>query len=402
MWTTRVRLAAFVAPNFGRGVAAAVVALLVLLVVALALTSSNPNPPLLSTPAPPTYTDAPVDASDPAYDPDLFKNRNRKALFRAAEMGDEAMARDVIRADPHSVTMPSHDFYDWNYGQLQETALHVACHFGRINVVRLLLKAGAVVNAVGTNRQTPLMWAARHGRTAIADLLLRSGADAEMQDVDGWSALHWAAEYGREKALLLLVMHVRSKRGQTPVPFVDLLTLDRATPLHLAAGGGVRRSMHLIREREQRARFTIPGHARCMRLLLGRGARVDALDVQKQAPLHYAAMAGHMAALEMLLETATGFARAGTVHNETDAVLVMRRLLLAQDVDGRTPLMLAANYGHVAALERLLAAADARHSLHDLRVDMLGVQDRFGLTALAIAQRYQQEEAVILLKEASP
>jgi ankyrin repeat protein len=90
---------------------------------------------------------------------------------------------------------------------------------------------------------------------------------------------------------------------------------------------------------------------------------------------------------------------AGHVHRHDH----VRCLLQLQDADGRTPLMLAANYGHAAALERLLVAAgaDARRLLPDVRPALLAVKDRFGFTALAIAQRYQHEEAARVLKDAA-
>ncbi|WP_407809560.1 ankyrin repeat domain-containing protein, partial [Staphylococcus aureus] len=43
------------------------------------------------------------------------------------------------------------------------TPLHVACHFGQINMVRFLLQHGADVNAITSHGYTPLHQAAQQG-----------------------------------------------------------------------------------------------------------------------------------------------------------------------------------------------------------------------------------------------
>lgn len=92
------------------------------------------------------------------------------------------------------------------------TALHEACNFGRVDVAKCLLKAGANVNVQGLDNDLPLHDAARNGHVKvnrlkslwsfkiltfgrpacslqIVRLLLRHGADPLLQNLKGKSSL---------------------------------------------------------------------------------------------------------------------------------------------------------------------------------------------------------------------
>lgn len=57
------------------------------------------------------------------------------------------------------------------------TPLHVASHFGQVNMVRFLLENGAGVDPSTTLGYTPLHQAAQQGHTLIISLLLKHRAD---------------------------------------------------------------------------------------------------------------------------------------------------------------------------------------------------------------------------------
>lgn len=56
------------------------------------------------------------------------------------------------------------------------TPLHVACHFGQVNMVEFLLRYGALVDAVTKMGYTPLHQAAQQGHGIIVKILLEHGA----------------------------------------------------------------------------------------------------------------------------------------------------------------------------------------------------------------------------------
>jgi ankyrin repeat protein len=62
------------------------------------------------------------------------------------------------------------------YQQAGYTPLHVACHFGQINMVRFLLQHGADVKATTSIGYTPLHQASQQGHTTIVNLLLENSA----------------------------------------------------------------------------------------------------------------------------------------------------------------------------------------------------------------------------------
>ena len=66
-----------------------------------------------------------------------------------------------------------------------------------IQVLRLLLRKGADVNATDEAGWTPLMLAVRSSRQAAVEALLEAGADAAAQNRQGATAVHLAAVNGK-------------------------------------------------------------------------------------------------------------------------------------------------------------------------------------------------------------
>lgn len=87
---------------------------------------------------------------------------------------------------------------DINFAETGEhwTALHHAAHFLRVYPVRVLLEAGADVNAQDLAGMTPLHHVAMAAdpRVTIAHLLLEHGADPSLKDNGGHSAMEWQPE----------------------------------------------------------------------------------------------------------------------------------------------------------------------------------------------------------------
>ena len=82
---------------------------------------------------------------------------------------------------------------------------------GHLNIVRLLLKAGANPNIKDSNGNTALTRASRHGHLDIVKLLLKAGADPNIQNNYGYTALIWASRHGHLDIIKLLL-----KAGANP------------------------------------------------------------------------------------------------------------------------------------------------------------------------------------------
>ncbi|MDM5316166.1 ankyrin repeat domain-containing protein [Fictibacillus sp. b24] len=107
--------------------------------------------------------------------------------------------------------------------------LHLAAHFGHIDIVRLLLEQGADVHVKSGNNManTPLHAAAANmkNRQEMIGLLLSHGADINEQQSGGWTILHQAAQHNDPEMISYFI-----ERGADPF----LVKGDGKTALHLA------------------------------------------------------------------------------------------------------------------------------------------------------------------------
>lgn len=86
-----------------------------------------------------------------------------------------------------------------------DTALVRAIIKRNINMVALLLGAGADTEIKNSNGRTALHWAAVTGQTEIAELLLDRNADLTHQENDGNTPLHFAGRSANEKMIETLL-----------------------------------------------------------------------------------------------------------------------------------------------------------------------------------------------------
>ena len=94
------------------------------------------------------------------------------------------------------------------------TPLHYAASAGHVEVIKLLLKHSAYIDAESPSKTTPLMMAAMYGNPQSVELLLEEGADASLKNDKGMTALDFADVANKQAAAKLLLRHMISR----PIP----------------------------------------------------------------------------------------------------------------------------------------------------------------------------------------
>lgn len=127
--------------------------------------------------------------------PDAFDLNGETALVAAAFAGAARSTTVLLEsgADPNLVVR-SRRAHGW-------TPLFAATVAGRLEVIRLLLAAGAEVDVADDHGRTPLLYAALHGQSAAALLLVRGGADPRRADEVGRTPLSVATSLGHRLVL---------------------------------------------------------------------------------------------------------------------------------------------------------------------------------------------------------
>ncbi len=97
-------------------------------------------------------------------------------IMNAACSGDKETIQTLLQQDISLANIKDQG--------IQTTPLHCAAHRGFLDIVRLLLDAGADVNAVEGNfsHSMPLHWAATGGHLEVTQLLVDRGAQLEVKD----------------------------------------------------------------------------------------------------------------------------------------------------------------------------------------------------------------------------
>ena len=140
-------------------------------------------------------------------------------VFEATALGYVDRLRARLEEDPGAAMAHSADGF---------TALHFAAYFGKAEVARILLEAGAGVNAAADNETAvqPLHSAAAGRHLEVCRLLLAAGADVNARQATGFTPLHAAAQNGDPELVELFLSaqadpSALTEAGQTPAATAD-------------------------------------------------------------------------------------------------------------------------------------------------------------------------------------
>jgi ankyrin repeat protein len=129
-------------------------------------------------------------------------------LMIATLSAAEAPLTDVVRSGDVRAIRAALQTSDVNRPDADgSTALHWAVHRDAVEVVKLLVDAGANVKAVNRYGVAPLTLACTNGNAAIVEQLLRAGADPHTTAADGETALMTAARTGKVDVVRALLAH---------------------------------------------------------------------------------------------------------------------------------------------------------------------------------------------------
>ena len=82
--------------------------------------------------------------------------------------------------------------------------MHIATHHGHVEVARMLVEAGADVEALAADGATPMHIAAQNAHLEVVRTLVEAGADVEAQKARGSRPMHIAAAHGQVDAMRTL------------------------------------------------------------------------------------------------------------------------------------------------------------------------------------------------------
>ncbi len=281
-------------------------------------------------------------------------------VFSAVMQGNERCMERLMRLDPSVI-----DFRDTS----ESTLLHKAVYHQRYGAARVLLAAGANVNATNDVGETPLFFA---NESSMVDFLVDAGADIHVQNNYDDTAAHSAAAY-RDAATLKKLINSGAN--------INVKGGDQETVFHRAVRKGCIDAVYfMIRAGGDLNTTNIYGdtplHAAAKRsdidiltMLVEHGANIHAKNISGITPLHYAAESGDIFALLKLihagadvdslnnnLSTPLHFAANNSKMATIHSLIQSGAAVDAVNASGTTPFHIAAYQGCGRAIHALLAA----------------------------------------------
>uniref|UniRef100_A0A4W5RGS2 Ankyrin 1 n=1 Tax=Hucho hucho TaxID=62062 RepID=A0A4W5RGS2_9TELE len=325
------------------------------------------------------------------------------------------------------------------------------------------IKNGIDINTANQNGLNGLHLASKEGHVKMVLELLHGGIDVETQTKDGFTPLAVALQQGHENVVALLInygtkgkvrlpaLHIAARNDDTRTaavllqndPNADVLSKTGFTPLHIAAHYENLSVAQLLLNRGANVNFTpkvclfpsalaslthsivnspstglflvlLRGNVIMVRLLLDRGAQIDAKTKNGLSPIHMSAQGDHMDCVRQLMQYNAAIDDVTLDHLTPLHVAAhcghhrMAKVLLdkgakpnSRALNGFTPLHIACKKNHMRVMDLLLKHSASLEAVTEVRE--IRARERDGMyddqTPLHCACRMGHKELVKLLLE---
>nr|XP_047127742.1 uncharacterized protein LOC101237623 [Hydra vulgaris] len=256
------------------------------------------------------------------YTPLHFAARcgNEKSLNKLIRIGGDVNAQTNTGSTPlHLAAISGHEkvvnmliTYKADIQSVDKdlmTPLHRACQFGRLSVVRLLDEKRAILDVNDKKNYTPVMCAIWKGHLEVIKYLIGQGIQINSTDINYKNCIHIALKENQIEVIKFLLDNDQFNK-------MNSVDKNNRAPVHYAA---------------------LKGNSQALQLLINKNAPIDIGDNQEKTPLHLASEFGHLHCVKLLISTSPGEV------NATDA-------------RGMTPLHLAVLNDHRDVIKLLIVS----------------------------------------------
>lgn len=247
------------------------------------------------------------------------------------------------------------DKINLNYTSLnQKTVLHIACEKGNVELAKMFIHNGALIDKKDNDGRTPLHYAAQNGNEELVKLILEKGHKLNFKDNQGYTPLHLAIKKHKFELVPYLVLlgediNNAKNNGKTCLHECmeegDVQVLKFITSLPET---NIRIDYNAIDLCGDTPLFkaVIKGHEECVRLLLEKKydvLKLDAKNEWNQNVFHLIATHNRKNILQMIYNLYP-------FDNQKE----MKEIVNEKDRDGTTPLTIAVKNGCVDIVQILV------------------------------------------------